>query len=338
MFAEPNRNRIFATLESATLPIEQRTRAELFVYIRMKYTNPPLDTATLLDNLKKDGLSIVDERKAIAFLENVSYFRFAAYLRPFKSSADKDLYKENATFEKAVRLYEFDEKLRILLFSAIQKIEISLRAKVINQFSLKYGAFWYVNSDLAIDKHKYVENLSCLDRELLRSKDDFIKEHYAKYGKDDFPPAWKLIDLTSFGCLTKLYFNFSNGAVKKKIARSYGVPQQEILESWMKAINALRNCCAHHGRVWNRVMPVMPKVPTKMKQAWIADKPDVANRLYAVLCCLAYWLNAIDSQNTLCEDFKDLVSQYPEVDTKAMGFPKKWEEEPLWMGKQENMS
>ena len=44
----PNKKRIFATLESATLPMEQRTRAELFVYVRMEYTNPPLGTATLL--------------------------------------------------------------------------------------------------------------------------------------------------------------------------------------------------------------------------------------------------------------------------------------------------
>ena len=169
-----------------------------------------------------------------------------------------------------------------------------------------------------------------MDRELQRSKDDFIKEHYIKYGKEDFPPAWKLIDLTSFGCLTKLYFNFANGAAKKKIARSYNVPQQEILESWMKSINALRNCCAHHGRVWNRVMPVMPQLPMKLKQAWIMNKPEVANRLYSVLCCLLYWLNAIDSQNELCAKFKDLLSQYPEVDTNAMGFPKHWQDETLW--------
>ena len=324
-----NKNSIFAALESATLPIEQRTRAELFVYMRMEYTNPPLGTATLLANLQNEGLVIMDERKANAFLENVSYFRFAAYLRPFKAS-DRHSYKENATFEKAVRLYEFDVKLRTLLFSAIQKIEISLRAKVINQFSLNYGAFWFINPDLAVDKHKFAENLSSLDRELQRSKDDFIKEHYVKYGKEDFPPAWKLIDLTSFGCLTKLYFNFANGAAKKKIARSYNVPQQEILESWMKSINALRNCCAHHGRVWNRVMPVMPQLPMKLKQAWIMNKPEVANRLYSVLCCLLYWLNAIDSQNELCAKFKELLSQYPEVDTNAMGFPKHWQDEPLW--------
>ena len=120
---DSNLKRTFAVLESATLPIEQRTRAELFVYIHMKYTNPPLDTATLLANLQNEGLTIMDESKTYTFLENVSYFRFAAYLRPFKTS-DKHAYKENATFEKAVRLYEFDAKLRTLLFSAIQKIEI----------------------------------------------------------------------------------------------------------------------------------------------------------------------------------------------------------------------
>ena len=50
--------------------MEQRTRAELFVYMRMEYTNPPLDTATLLANLQNEGLVIMDERKANAFLEN----------------------------------------------------------------------------------------------------------------------------------------------------------------------------------------------------------------------------------------------------------------------------
>ena len=33
----PIKSSIFAALESATLPIEQRTRAELFVYMRMEY-------------------------------------------------------------------------------------------------------------------------------------------------------------------------------------------------------------------------------------------------------------------------------------------------------------
>jgi abortive infection bacteriophage resistance protein len=296
----------------------------------MRYTNPPLDAYTLLANLKDKGLAIEDEEKAIAFLGHVSYFRFAAYLRPFKMNDDTGHFKPTATFGKAVALYEFDAKLRMLLFSTIQKIEISLRSKIINQFSLAHGAFWFSASELAVDKHKFTENLSTLDRELQRAKDDFIKEHVAKYGKEDFPPAWKLIDLTSFGCLTKLFFNFTDESVKKKIARSYGVPQQEILESWMKAINALRNCCAHHGRVWNRTMPVMPQMPSRLRQPWIVKRPEVANKLYSVLCCLVYWSNAIDAQNAIVSDFKMLLQQYPMVDDAAMGFPEGWRNESIW--------
>ena len=57
----------------------------------MEYIHPPLGTATLLANLQNEGLMIMDERKAFVFLENVSYFRFAAYLRPFKAVIPCDI-------------------------------------------------------------------------------------------------------------------------------------------------------------------------------------------------------------------------------------------------------
>ena len=301
-----------------------------FIYTIMSYTKQPLDTPDLIGTLKARGLAIADEEKAIAFLNHISYFRIATYLRPMEDDALTHHYKPNASFEKAVMLYEFDTKLRQLLFAAIQQIEISLRSKIINKFSLVHGAMWFLESSLATDKHKFAENLSTLERELQRSKDDFIKEHFIKYNLNGYPPAWKLIELTSFGCLTKLYFNFSDTAVKKKIAREYGVPQHEILESWMKSINALRNACAHHSRIWNKVMAVKPQLPRKLKNVWLLNTSVAPNRLYAILCCMTYWLNAIAPNNTLTKDFKALLNAYPNVDTRAMGFPEDWESEPLW--------
>ena len=52
--------------------------------------------------------------------------------------ADKVTHQLNpgATFENALSLYQFDAKLRELIFDAIQKIEISLRSKMIHEFSL----------------------------------------------------------------------------------------------------------------------------------------------------------------------------------------------------------
>lgn len=318
---------IFASLESATRAERQRTRAELLFYV-MTYTNTPLDISDIIIQLKARGLVISDETSASEFLEHVSYFRFASYLRPMEVDSAHN-YKAGASFENAVKLYRFDAELRQLIFYVIQRIEISLRAKVINKFALGHGAMWFIQSDLAIDKHNFTENLSALEREFKRSKEDFIKEHIRKYGQEEYPPVWKLLELASFGCLTKLYFNFSDIKIKKSIARQYSVPQHEILESWMKSLNALRNSCAHHGRVWNRTMPVMPQIPEKLQNDWITIRP-APNKLYAALSCMAYWLNSIAPANTFVNDFKLLLGRYPNVDVAAMGFPKGWESEQLW--------
>lgn len=296
----------------------------------MKYFKEPLTTSQIIDVLKERGLLIEDEEKACRYLEHVSYFRFASYLRPMEQDSKSHKYKPTASFEKARSLYEFDMKLRESLFSAIQQIEISLRTKIINKFSLAYGPMWFINESLATDKHKYVENLNTIEREIQRSKDDFIKEHYKKYDIRTFPPSWKLLELSSFGCMTKLYINFADTSVKKKIARDYYIPQHEILESWMKSVNVIRNICAHHGRIWNRIIPVMPQLPKKLNNNWIVDKPNISNKLYSFLCCIAYWLNSVNANNSFVSDFKTLLREYPNVDTKAMGFTDEWEREPLW--------
>ena len=296
----------------------------------MKYLKEPLTTSQIIDVLKERGLSIEDEEKACRYLEHVSYFRFASYLRPMEIDSKSHNYKMTASFDKACCLYEFDMKLRELLFSAIQQIEISLRSKIINKFSLAYGPMWFINESLAIDKHKYVENLNTIERELQRSKDDFIKEHYKKYDKTTFPPSWKLFELSSFGCLIKLYNNFNDVSVKKKLSRDYGVPQHEIMESWMISVNVIRNICAHHGRMWNRIIPVMPQLPKTLKNKWIVEKPQLSNKLYSSLCCIAYWLNSINPNNSFTSDFKTLLRKYPNVDTNAMVFTKEWEIEPLF--------
>ena len=68
----------------------------------------------------------------------------------------------------------------------------------------------------------------------------------------------------------------------------------------------------------------------RMRGHWIANHQVDANKLYAVLCCIAYWLDAMKYG----DDFKfcifQLLHAYPSVDTAAMGFPKGWEKEQLW--------
>ena len=294
----------------------------------MEYNKPALSISDQLAILQQRGLTINNMTEAEHFLNNVSYFRFAAYLRVFEQS--DSTFRSGSTFEQVVKLYNFDVELRKTLFAAIQRIEIALRSRVIHQFALAHGPFWFLDASLAIDKQKFAKNLETLQHELERSKEEFIKEHTAKYGTTNFPPAWKMLELTSFGTLTKLYINFADTPVRKRIARSFGVSKPEALESWMRAVNVLRNACAHHARVWNRVMPMKPQLPKTLRNPWVDVSGVVQTSPYAVFCCIAYWLNAIDPQNTFTSDIKALVEKYPIIDPAAMGCPQGWQSEPLW--------
>lgn len=296
----------------------------------MAYTKLPISITDQIALLKSRGLSFSDEVYASQVLEHISYYRFAAYLRSMEVDKTTHQLHAGASFEKAFALYEFDAKLRALIFDAIQKIEISIRSKMIHEFSLVHGAFWFFDKSCFTDKHRLVESMNVLEKELSRSKDEFIKEHIAKYGKSEYPPAWKILELATFGTISKLFANFSETRLKKKIARSYGIPQHEILESWTAAIGPLRNCCAHHGRLWNRKFPITPLLPSRMRQPWIFDLNVPNNKLYAVLCCMSYMLNAIDNNNTFASDLTNLINVYPVVSVSAMGFPVGWKSELLW--------
>lgn len=50
-------------------------------------------------------------------------------------------FKPNSRFKDAVALYNFDIELRDLMFKAVQRLEIALRTKIIQEFSLAHGPF-----------------------------------------------------------------------------------------------------------------------------------------------------------------------------------------------------
>ena len=142
----------------------------------------------------------------------------------------------------------------------------------------------------------------------------------------------KTLEIVSFGTLGKLYSNFKDNAVKKVVARSFNVPQYVYLESWIASLAALRNGCAHHARVWNRVYPIKPQLPLakRMRSEWIDVSNVARNRLYAMLCCLVYWVNNIQPDNNVKAEIVKLLGKYPVVDKTAIGFPTGWEMNAFW--------
>ncbi|MFV0554591.1 MAG: Abi family protein [Mangrovibacterium sp.] len=294
------------------------------------YTKQPISVADQMATLKSRGLLFDDEQSAIAYLKIISYFRLANYWKPLECDKVNHVFKPNSKFENVVILYNFDKELRNLIFSAIQSIEIALRTKIIQIVSPNHGAFWFADKSLFSNTAIFSKCLANIKEELKRSKEDFLVEHFEKYDNPPYPPAWKTLEVSSFGTLAKLYCNLSDNKLKKQIARELGLPQHLYLESWIKSLAVLRNCIAHHARIWNRKYPWKPQLPKKLQNPWIQDKTIPHEKLYAQLCCLVYLTDAIHPDSDVKQKLKTLLAEYPIVDVAAMGFPKTWYNEPLW--------
>lgn len=297
----------------------------------MNYTKQPIDISAQISILQKRGMCIPDPAIVRRYLECISYFRLATYWRPMEVEHVYHRFKPGSSFPQVIHLYSFDAELRAILFRAIQQIEIALRTKMIHTFSMKFGAFWFADKHLFLNSAIYEDCLLHIQRELDRSKEDFIIEHYQRYDYPSFPPAWKTLEVISFGTLSKLFCNFFDKQAKKSIARDFGLPQHLYLESWMKAIAVLRNICAHHARVWNRKFPVRPQLPRYLQAGWITLPIPNADKLYPILLTLAYWTDRICPLSSFKQDLKSLIGRYSIVDIAAMGIPKDWDKEPLWV-------
>ncbi|MDD4991170.1 MAG: Abi family protein [Paludibacter sp.] len=287
-----------------------------------------------IDQLNQRGLQVQETDNAVHLLSHISYYRLAGYWWPMQEDKMNHIFKPGSKFCDVIALYNFDRELRALLFDVIEKIEISLRTKLIHHLSLEISPWWFQDTTIFSDSRELIKTLFAMDEEITRSKDTFIQEHKKKH-KDDtrFPPAWKALELTSFGSLSKLYGNLKHSIDSKDtIAKEFGTVNHTFLPSWLQSIAQIRNYCAHHSRLWNRNLPGRPKLLPKPPYAWVADVPteNEFQKLYVHLCCMKYLLNIIQPENSFTKCLYNLFEKYPNVDPNALGMKNDWQNEPLW--------
>lgn len=287
-----------------------------------------------IEQLQQRGLNITKEDNIEHCLSHISYYRLGEYWYSMQSDKINHIFKENSTFKDVIALYNFDTELKILLFEIIEKIEISLRTKLIYHLSHEYVPWWFQNFDLFIDSRELVKTLANLEEELNRSKEVTIKNHFKNHKADlRFPPSWKSLEQTSFDSLSKLYGNLKN-TIKSKdtIAVEFGAVNHTYLPSWLQSIAQIRNYCAHHSRLWNKNLPGTPKLLTNPPFNWIQDIPKQHEfpKLYVHLCLMKYLLDRIQPVNNFTERLNYLLMKYPNIDPNAIGLKPNWIKENLW--------
>ena len=296
----------------------------------MEYSKRPIDIPEQISILISRGLVIDCESFAQQQFSSISYFRLASYWKPFEIDSDTHNLAKGISLNDVLSLYTFDRELRGIIFAAIQDIEIALRTRIIHHFSMKHGAFWFMDASLFSDVEIFDKCFLSLQNEVARSKEDFLLEHFKKYDSPSMPPVWKTMEVASFGTLSKLFCNMADVSVKKSVAKSFGLPQYKYLESWVRSITVLRNCCAHHARVWNRRFPWKPQLPQKLPLEWIDISKTLPMKLYAQLSTILYLEQSIASNSSIKDRLQILLSTQPQSKLKAMGFPEDWREQGLW--------
>jgi len=89
-----------------------------------------------------------DEATATNLLKNINYYRLKGYWWDMQSDYTSHTMKPNTYFEDIICRYNFDRQLRLILFDAIERIEIALRTKMIYHLSISHGSLWYLNASL----------------------------------------------------------------------------------------------------------------------------------------------------------------------------------------------
>jgi abortive infection bacteriophage resistance protein len=297
----------------------------------MQYKKPAINIEAQIKNLKQRGLLFKDEAKAAHYLSNISYYRLRAYTYPFQDNKiDNHPFTQKIYFEQIIELYVFDRRLRLLIFDALEKIEIALRTKIIYHFAISNGSHWHENAALYRDTPRFINDMAMLYKEVDRSTETFIKHYKSKYTEPQNPPAWMSLEVATLGLLSKLFSNLKKGDEKKKITKEFGLLKPEILESWMHTFAHLRNVCAHHGRIWNRRLTTMPQMPSSTINTFLTNNILYPNKLYATLCCMNYVLRIISPDNNFTIKLKELMKGCGLINLKDMGFPKDWDKEPIW--------
>lgn len=215
------------------------------------YTKKPLSLAEQVARLKQRGLVFDDENEAISYLFNISYYRLRAYTYPFQESGENSEHcfiRKDIHFKDIIDLYCFDRRLRLLIFNAIEKIEVAVRTKIVQVYAESTGdSHWF--NDESLYRFGYNDLIKHIEADVNRSNEDFIKHYNSKYDNPPMPPSWMALEVVSFATLSRLFQSLKLDNRKEYITEQFGLKKVAILENWLHAISNLRNCCAHHSRI-----------------------------------------------------------------------------------------
>lgn len=304
------------------------------------YLKPYKTPSELVKKLSAQGIDVSDTTYAEKIIFTHNYYRLKAYFVPFLNQQDK--FYSGTKFSDVYELYLIDEQLRSFILPLLAKLEVRIRAVIDNVVTSKTGdPFWHVDRTNFEKFNNVALVLNKVERRVAEGNQEFIKHYknryYTKksYEYRKIPPFWIVSEIFT---LEQLYtvaksikqskFMDSNGQqVLNSCAIEFGFDKYNSLITNLKCIQAIRNMCAHHSRVWNANYQNPSDISKKLKL-----KPANTNRLYSQLVMIRVMCKAQEINDGIKNYILDLISKNSILtrDQKSMGFPCDWHTDSIW--------
>lgn len=296
----------------------------------MEYAKPFLTFEQQADLLMKDRGMAADRDVLIRHLQDVGYYRLSGYWHLYKKR-DSDEFWEGTTFQRVWDTYVFDRQFRLVVLDAVERVEVYMRTQLAYLLAERTGPFGFLDNAnlprLSTDRYERFMAKCREAYERARGGEPFAKHFHGAYGDvHDLPPYWMLANVMDFGMVVTL-FRGSPVEVRQRIAGDLGV-SAKVLDSWLVTVNTVRNICAHHGRLWNRVIGNPPMIP---KASEWHEPYEVGNaKMFGTLTVLSYLLKRVAPDAGWRKRLLDMVLGLSLRNQERMGFADGWRTCPLW--------
>jgi abortive infection bacteriophage resistance protein len=288
-----------------------------------------------VDLLKQRELTIeeLQEDKAKDFLLNNNYYRISGYSLTLRKN---DVFFGSASLETLMQIYKADRRMRHVMLTITEVIEIRLKSMISYFHCEKYGPLGYLDINnfscsnngkiniKIIDNYLHITRKANIQKGMMADSELFLKHH--KQNKQDILPFWVYVEVLTISDISKL-FTILDDDIQKKIAIQLGFRSGNrhlIVENLLHCTTILRNTCAHGGRLYNRLFTRKPWLSAREKALLRVEGDNIIfDKLFSYLLILKS-LTQPEDFGLVIDHIVQIHEKYPLVDLRHYGFPDNW--------------
>jgi abortive infection bacteriophage resistance protein len=320
------------------------------------YSKAQLSGEQQIEDLKKMGLRFTNDDRADHWLQTVGYFHLKAYLSCFKNPEDRNQFLPYARFSDATNILEWERRLRSVLLEQIGKVELRLRAAIVEAVGTG-GGDSYLSEEIfdvramnnedekrsqsnnPLTRWQWFEGLLDLKiRDFKKGSKLPYETRFLDKHRNQRIPIWMLIETFTFDEVVQFY-RALNKEGKNSVARSMANPdvadgkiRPVELEKLLIALREWRNSAAHFHAFFDKSFSF--KFSSEFRENFIdcGYFPNLQSKSecksYGIVLILMFLSPSFQRESSWVDEVADILHKFPKmkvaVDVGIVGAPKNW--------------